>query len=114
MSTPQAIPLLDQVAADCLRGMLADQYFKPDVKRDGAVQAYQLARALLQPHHEASGKPNTPPESIDAWMGLHLLFSRAALSGLLGNPHMRHESARAWAAAAHEWADTMMAARAAS
>jgi hypothetical protein len=106
--------LLDQVAADCLRGMLGDQYYKPDVKRDGAAQAYALARALLRPHHDAADKPIASPASIEEWMRLHLLYARSALSGMLANPHVRHESAQAWAAAAHEWADTMMAERAAS
>lgn len=111
MNPPASIPLLDQVAADCLRGMLADHYFKPDVKRDGAVQAYQLARALLQRHDESARKRNPAMQSLDEYEQLRLIFGRAALSGLLANPFARHASPEAWAEAAHEWADAMLTAR---
>jgi hypothetical protein len=110
MTSPETIPLIDQVAADCLRGMLADQYFKPDDKREGARQAYQLARALLEPHQP--GRPAVhPPESTAEWMHLHLHFSRAALSGMLANPHVRHASAEEWSRAAFQWAENMLVVR---
>jgi hypothetical protein len=115
MTSPETIPLIDQVAADCLRGMLADQYFKPDDKREGARQAYQLASELLEKYGQnSSTAPSARPPSHEEVPLFSLFFARAALSGMLANPHTRHVSPEAWADAAEVWALAMLAARAAT